>query len=87
MARGRNLFIAKGCVTCLTHAGGTSSYFSTGIGGSLAGYEVNASFLLAWLRNAEKFTADRQWPMPTLELTDAEIDALVAFLDEEVRSQ
>lgn len=78
---GRDLFVAKGCVTCHTHTAVPASWTNT-IGRDLSTYDPNPEFLRVWLRNAQEFTSNRQWPMPTLELTDEEIDALIAFLSE-----
>ncbi len=79
--QGRDLFIAKGCATCHRHAD-VQMEFVTELGPDLTHYEADAEFVAVWLRNAEAFTSNSDWPMPTLELTDGEIDALIAFLGE-----
>lgn len=78
---GRHLFLAKGCASCHLHSEARLEW-STEIGANLTNYEPNSEFLEVWLRDAWELTANKQWRMPTLELTDEEIEALVAFLAE-----
>ncbi|MBI3958426.1 MAG: c-type cytochrome [Chloroflexi bacterium] len=79
-AEGKRIFLAKGCWTCHHHAQVAGS-FSTNNGPDLTTFAKDAEFLHAWLRNAEQLTKSRQeWWMPTLELSDNEIDALYLFL-------
>ena len=87
---GPSLFRAKGCAGCHTGPGTTSS---TGIAPDLvdaaawAGTRIPGTSAEDYLRQSivdpQAFTspaADTWWEMPTLALSDAELDALVAYL-------
>ena len=82
VAYGKTLFSAKGCASCHYHgAVAGSGQFSGGPGGPptfTAALTADPAYLRAWLRNpqAQRPTTT----MPNLGLSDAEIDALVAFL-------
>ncbi len=78
---GRALFLAKGCASCHVHSQARLEW-STELGKNLTDYAPNADFVRLWLRDAWNLTANQQWRMPTLELTDAEMNALIAFLAE-----
>jgi cytochrome c2 len=77
---GQALFIAKGCKTCHEHGAiaGVESLNSFSTGPNLTHYNPNPTFLRGWLRNPVAVRPNTQ--MPTLGLTDAEIEALIAFL-------
>lgn len=77
--QGKILFVAKGCVSCHRHDQVVVPW-STAHGRDLSNYSAEPDFVHHWLRNAWALTAGQQWRMPTLELGDSEIDALVAFL-------
>lgn len=79
--QGHDLYIAKGCATCHRHADVEVEHVIE-IGPNLTGFTPDPHATRLWLQNAAAFTASRDWPMPTLELTDVEIDALIAFLAE-----
>lgn len=75
VAEGRRVFQDQGCYGCHT-VGGTG----TPIGPDLShiGAKHNRSYLIGWLRDpsSQKPTAH----MPKLTLTDAEVQALAAYL-------
>ena len=77
---GQQLFRNKGCVTC--HANdrvpGETGVFR--IGPNLTHYRNDADFLRRWLANPKAVKPATQ--MPNLELTSAEIEALISFLNE-----
>jgi len=78
---GHNLFIAKGCMVCHSHIA-TNSFreFGVDIGPDLSNIVLSPDYLRLWLKNpsAVKSTAK----MPNLELSDAEIEALIAFIND-----
>lgn len=76
--QGRALFVNKGCITCHEHA--VVGYEGTiiGVGPALTAYSADPEFLRPWLRNPAAVRPGTA--MPTLGLSEPEIDALVAFL-------
>jgi mono/diheme cytochrome c family protein len=76
---GEELFMAKGCVTCHRHEALPVAR-SLGIGPDLSHYQPDPTFVRAWLRDPAAMRPGTQ--MPNLELDDAEIEALLAFLRE-----
>lgn len=79
-ASGSALFVAKGCVICHTHSDIPDRYvaFQTKVGPNLTSYSAAPTFLRLWLSDPVGVKPKTQ--MPTLELSDAEIEALVSFL-------
>lgn len=78
---GRALFLAKGCASCHHHD--EAGYeWNVSVGPDLTRYNPDPLFVRSWLRNADVLTANRQWGMPTLELSDEEIEALIVFLQQ-----
>lgn len=75
---GRALFVAKGCPACHIHASITNSVPGPLIGPALTNYEAAPEFLHQWLQNPQAIRPNTQ--MPNLNLSDYEIDALIAFL-------
>lgn len=75
---GRALFIAKGCKYCHVRAGISNMVPGPVIGPTLTDYEANPAFLRTWLRDPQAVRPKTQ--MPDLDLSDAEIEALIAFL-------
>jgi cytochrome c2 len=77
---GRNLFIAKGCMMCHSHVE-TNKIREFGIdaGPDLTNITASPEYLRLWLKDpkAAKSTAT----MPTLGLSDSEIEALIAFIN------
>lgn len=79
---GRALFLAKGCVTCHVHAEAQSKGFvNVDIGPVLTHYVAPAGspFLRQWLANPASLRPNTQ--MPDLDLSAAEIESLIAFLE------
>jgi hypothetical protein len=76
------LFVAKGCVTCHVNNRIDNKYveFSTNIGPNLSQYAASPEFLRMWLKDPAAVRPNTQ--MPNLELGEAEIEALVAFLSD-----
>ena len=76
---GRALFLAKGCASCHLHE---DAHFAVNVqaGPNLSDYDPNPEFVRVWLQDSWNLTAGEQWRMPTMELSDEEISALIAFL-------
>jgi mono/diheme cytochrome c family protein len=78
---GRALFRNKGCVTCHLHNRVAGESGLLAVGPDLSAYRnVDVEFLRAWLANPQAIKPDT--PMPDLDLTGAEIESLIAFLNE-----
>lgn len=77
---GHDLFIAKGCLTCHVNDRIEPRYisFSSQIGPNLKDYPTSAEYLRVWLKDPASLKPATQ--MPNLELTEDEIEALIAFL-------
>jgi cytochrome c2 len=77
---GRDLFIAKGCLTCHVNDRIEPRYisFSSQIGPNLTEYPTTAEYLRVWLKDPTSLKPATQ--MPNLELAEDEIEALIAFL-------
>ncbi len=83
--RGRRLFVAKGCVTCHTHS---DSKAETGDGApELTDKTFAPTYLGEFLANPKiKPPANKNgWQMPNQQLKQAEITALVAFINSDRR--
>lgn len=80
VAEGRALFLAKGCVTCHRHDDAAPPSSSIQIGPALTNYEPDEAFVRGWLRDPQAIRPTTM--MPNLELSDSEIEALIAFLQE-----
>jgi hypothetical protein len=79
---GRQLFIAKGCITCHhnSKAGSTSDYWTIEMGApNLSKFSANPEVLFMRLKDPSSVKSDTQ--MPNLDLTKVEIEALVAFIN------
>ena len=78
--RGERLFVAKGCVSCHEHAAvkGSGKYE---IGPSLTAARFSAGYLRKFLRNPASKPPTTDARMPNLNLSDADIEALIAFLN------
>jgi cytochrome c2 len=76
VTQGAALFQAKGCTTCHRHdaVGGGMM----GIGPDLSRYQTDPIFVRRWLRDPASIRPDTR--MPNLQLTPAEIETLIAFL-------
>lgn len=78
---GRDLFIAKGCMMCHSHNETNKiREFGVDMGPDLTNLTASPEYLRVWLKDpsAAKSTAQ----MPTLGLSDSEIDALIAFIND-----
>ena len=79
--RGKNLFVAKGCVGCHTHQNVGAETLAD-IGPDLTTQRFQADYLAQYLRDPSiKTPTNRTQRMPDLELKEPEIVALVAFLN------
>jgi cytochrome c2 len=82
---GRALFRAKGCTICHYHAAIATDQWSLGAepGGppNLTDYEPDPAFVREWLRDPSAIRPGTE--MPTLGLSEEEITALIAFLQEQ----
>jgi mono/diheme cytochrome c family protein len=78
---GRQLFFAKGCIGCHRHAavplGG--QFLPTGPP-NLTDYDPDPAFVRRWLADPQAVRPGTE--MPDLDLSEEEIEALIAFLDE-----
>ncbi|RPJ52190.1 MAG: hypothetical protein EHM21_00810 [Chloroflexi bacterium] len=79
---GRQLFIAKGCVVCHTnsHALKNSGEYGVTVGPDLSNYDKPDGYLRTFLANP--WNSNLDFPMPNLNLSEEEIEALVRFLNE-----
>jgi hypothetical protein len=78
---GRDLFIAKGCMMCHSHSETNGiREFGVDMGPNLTDFSASPEYLRLWLKDplAAKSTAK----MPDLGLSDSEIDALIAFIND-----
>ena len=79
---GRQLFIAKGCITCHvnTRAASQSEYWTIEMGATnLSNFSASPEILFIRLKDPSAAKSDTQ--MPNLELKKEEIEALVAFIN------
>jgi mono/diheme cytochrome c family protein len=77
--RGRALFAAKGCLSCHRHDGFQEiqeGYLPDAP--NLTHYQPDPAFVRSWLRDPRAIRPGTE--MPNLELEEAEIEALIAFL-------
>lgn len=74
---GADLFLAKGCVTCHYH-GDVPKAINVSIGPVLTHYDSDEAYLRVWLSDPSALKPETF--MPNLDLSEDEIDALVAFL-------
>jgi cytochrome c2 len=77
---GQQLFVTKGCVTCHVNnrLANMPQYDSFNVGPNLTNLAAQPKFLQAWLADPPALKPDTQ--MPNLNLSEEEINALVAFL-------
>lgn len=82
---GQQLFVAKGCITCHTNAkvSNSSDYWTINMEGAantnLTNFSASPEILRIRLKNPQDAKSDTQ--MPNLGLSDAEIEALIAFIN------
>jgi cytochrome c2 len=77
---GRQLFIAKGCMICHSHNDTNQvREFGTDIGPNLTDFAASPEYLRMWLKDPKAVKPGTR--MPTLGLSETEIEALIAFLN------
>jgi hypothetical protein len=79
---GRQLFLAKGCITCHvnTKATGNSEYWTIDVGATnLSNFSASPEILFIRLKDPAAAKSDTQ--MPNLGLKETEINALIAFIN------
>jgi hypothetical protein len=79
---GRQLFIAKGCVTCHTNTKiprDMTGSITLDMGSNLSNFSASAEVLRLRLKDPASVKSDTK--MPNLNLSDAEIEALIAFIN------
>ncbi len=77
---GRLLYTAKGCMACHMYRGISHMVPGPVIGPNLTDYQGDPAYLRQWLRDPQAIKPDTQ--MPNLNLSDDEIEALIAFLSQ-----
>lgn len=77
---GAALFVAKGCASCHRHEKYNPETMDIfwGDAPDLSNYQGTPEFLRSWLKNPQSVRADAG--MPNLNLSEAEIEALIVFL-------
>jgi len=77
---GATLFVAKGCGSCHYHEDFNREVIDIfwGDAPALTNYQGTADFLRVWLKDPRAVRADAQ--MPNLNLSEAEIEALITLL-------
>jgi cytochrome c len=79
---GRQLFLAKGCITCHynSRAAGRDEYWTIEMGApDLSNYSSHPEVLFIRLKDPAEAKSDTK--MPNLDLKETEIEALVAFIN------
>lgn len=77
---GRRLFIAKGCMVCHSHSETNKvREFGVDIGPNLTNITASPEYLRMWLKDPKLVKSTAR--MPVLGLSDAEIKALIAFIN------
>jgi cytochrome c2 len=77
---GRQLFIAKGCMVCHSHSEtNTVREIFVDSGPNLTNIKASPEYLRLWLKDPKSAKSTAQ--MPNLGLNEAEIEALIAFIN------
>jgi cytochrome c oxidase subunit 2 len=77
---GRQLFFAKGCIGCHRHAAAPlGGQFMPDGPPNLTDYDPEPTFVRRWLADPQAVRPGTE--MPDLNLSDEEIEALIAFLE------
>lgn len=77
---GRRLFIAKGCMVCHSHSETNAiREFGVDTGPNLTNLTASPEYLRLWLKDPKAAKSTAQ--MPNLGLKEAEIEALIAFIN------
>lgn len=80
-AMGEALFVAKGCIQCHTNDNVTMTRNMFQIGPNITFVKRPPEYLQTWLKDPSSLKADTQ--MPDLQLSQAEIDILIAFVQQD----
>ena len=80
-AMGEALFVAKGCIQCHTNDNVTMAENMLPFGPNITFVKRSPEYLRTWLADPSALKTDTQ--MPNLHLSEAEIETLVAFLQQE----
>ena len=80
-AMGEALFVAKGCIQCHTNDNVTMAENMFSIGPDITFVKRPSAFVQSWLADPSALKADTQ--MPNLDLSQAEISTLAAFLQQD----
>jgi len=83
VAEGQALFLAKGCVVCHNHTAVSEARRAFGdfsVGPDLSKLSAKPDYLYKWLHDPASVKPQTQ--MPQLNLSEAEIEALVAFIND-----
>lgn len=78
---GKSLFLAKGCIVCHQYAevnDARKNFSDFSVGPNLTNLKADPAYLHRWLKDPSAVKPGTE--MPTLGLSDEEINALVAFL-------
>lgn len=79
---GRNLFIAKGCMMCHSHIETNQiREFGINLGPDLSHFKSSPEYLRLWLNDPSSVKPATR--MPTLGLSAPEIEALIAFINDD----
>ncbi len=80
---GRDLFIAKGCITCHynSKAASRSEYVTINVAGATNLSNFSADPIVLEMRLKDPTSVNSNSQMPQLDLTKEEIDALIAFIN------
>jgi hypothetical protein len=80
---GRQLFIAKGCITCHynSKAASSSEYWTLEVTGATNLTNFSADPIILEMRLKDPTSVNSNSQMPQLNLTKEEIDALIAFIN------
>jgi len=78
---GRQLFLAKGCITCHINSKASlgSEHWTVPVGTNLSNFSASPEALFMRLKDPALVKSDTQ--MPNLDLTKVEIEALIAFIN------
>jgi cytochrome c2 len=78
---GRQLFLAKGCITCHNHEEvlRTRETIFVDVGPDLSKFTADPAYLSGWLKDPASIKPKTE--MPNLGLSESEIEALVAFVN------
>lgn len=80
--RGKQLFVAKGCITCHVNDRVEAKGIVSDIGPNLSDKQYDPAYLAMWLKNPKiRPRTNPNNEMPDLRLSDREVAALTAFVN------